>query len=73
MKNPTSSILENGYSVCRLPSAEPIPAWVPVKGFVSITRAAEALSCVCVSDAVPHPVVAEHEVKEPFHITIVIF
>lgn len=46
-------ILDGDYSVSRLPIAAPIPQWADGDGFVSISRATDELSIVCLSRRVP--------------------
>ena len=41
------------YAVARLAPDAPVPSWVPVTGFTSVTRTADELSIVCASGAVP--------------------
>jgi hypothetical protein len=40
-------------AVCRLAADDAFPAWLPARGFVSVTRTAGELSIVCAQDAVP--------------------
>lgn len=47
------AILPETLSVCRLAADDAIPAWLPARGFVSVTRTADELSIVCAQDAVP--------------------
>jgi uncharacterized protein len=46
-------ILDDEYSVNRLPSSAPIPSWADGEGFVSISRTTHELSIVCLSSRVP--------------------
>jgi uncharacterized protein len=46
-------ILDDDYSVNRLPSSAQIPSWADGEGFVSISRATDELSIVCRSSRVP--------------------
>ena len=71
----TLSVLEDSFSVCRLAPDAGIPPWVPAKGFASATRTADELSIVCISDAVPDTVRAEHgfrvlKIEGPFDFSL---
>ena len=45
--------LPEPLAVCRVAASDAFPAWLPVRGFVSVTRTAAELSVVCAADAVP--------------------
>lgn len=47
------TLLGELVTVCRLAADDPLPSWLPTRGFVSITRTADELSIVCSADAVP--------------------
>ncbi|MBU2992521.1 ACT domain-containing protein [Octadecabacter sp. 1_MG-2023] len=47
------STLTGGYSICRLPADAPLPNWAEGAGLVSITRAEDELSIVCLSERAP--------------------
>jgi len=57
------SVMDDSFSVCRLSPDAGIPHWVPAEGFVSVTRTADELSIVCLSDAVPDTVRTEHDFR----------
>jgi hypothetical protein len=57
------SVLDDSFSVCRLAPAAGIPNWVPMESFVSVTRTADELSIVCLSDAVPDTVRTERDFR----------
>lgn len=45
--------LPGRYAICLLPPTAPIPPWVAMGGFLSITRTADELSIICAQDALP--------------------
>ncbi len=47
------SVLPGRFAVCRLQPSSPVPAWLPERGFVSVTRTADELSVVCKESCVP--------------------
>jgi hypothetical protein len=47
------------FAVCRLPPAEPVPAWAGSAVFSSVTRTADELSIICPAAAVPAGVTSE--------------
>ena len=47
------TVLPEPLAVCRLAADDAFPAWLPARGFVSVTRTSEELSVVCAADAVP--------------------
>jgi len=49
----TLTRLTGDYAITRLPEDAPIPDWADGVGLVSITRALDELSVVCLSDRVP--------------------
>lgn len=53
------TLLPEQYAICRLSSAEPIPAWALVGEFFSITKTPDELSIVCAEDNVPQEIQAE--------------
>ena len=53
------SVLPDSLAVCRLSADDPLPPWLPARGFVSVTRTADELSVVCAADAVPPEVRSE--------------
>ena len=53
------TVLDDLLAVCRLAPEEPLPAWIPVRGFVSVTRTGHELSVVCAERAVPSGVRSE--------------
>jgi hypothetical protein len=57
------SILDDTFSVCRLAPEADLPNWVPLSGFVSVTRTNDELSVVCPSGAVPDEVEAQWSFK----------
>jgi uncharacterized protein len=57
------SVLDDSFSVCRLAPDAGIPNWVPTESFVSVTRTANELSIVCLSDAVPDTVRTERDFR----------
>jgi hypothetical protein len=58
---PQSLILEPGeYAVVQLDASAPLPAWLPLAPFWTITRAADELSMVCAAEAVPFDVSHEN-------------
>lgn len=46
-------VVEGDYAIARLAPEAPLPAWLPQKGFCSVTRSADELSVVCLQRAVP--------------------
>ena len=52
-------VLPGRFAVCRLQPSSPIPAWLPERGFVSVTRTADELSVVCEESCVPVGVKAQ--------------
>ena len=53
------SVLPGRFAVCRLEPSSPIPAWLPERGFVSVTRTDDELSIVCEESRVPAGVKAQ--------------
>lgn len=53
------SVLPGRFAVCRLESSSPVPAWLPERGFVSVTRTADELSIVCEESCFPVGVKAQ--------------
>jgi hypothetical protein len=49
----TLQLVAGEFAVCRLPPAEPVPAWAGPAVFSSITRTAEELSIICPAGQVP--------------------
>ncbi|WP_049835989.1 ACT domain-containing protein [Octadecabacter temperatus] len=49
----TFTLLSGDYAITRLPADAPIPAWIDQTGLVSITRADDELSIVCLSSGTP--------------------
>jgi hypothetical protein len=47
------SILAARLSICRLAADNQLPAWLPARGFLSVTRTADELSVVCEENCVP--------------------
>jgi hypothetical protein len=47
------TLLTDHLAVCRLPADDPLPSWLPARGFLSITRTEDELSIACAADAVP--------------------
>lgn len=41
------------YAVCQLDADAPLPPWLPLAPFWSVTRAADELSIICSAEAVP--------------------
>ena len=71
----TLSVLDDSFCVCRLAPDAGIPRWLPAKGFVSVTRTADELSIVCLTDAVPETVRRESgfrvlKIKGPFDFSL---
>jgi len=56
---PDLSQLPGEFGICRLAGDSDLPGWVPVAGFVSITRTADELSIVCEQDRIPGEVRCE--------------
>ena len=52
-------LLPGEFAACRLPPAEPVPAWAGSAVFSSITRTADELSVICPAAPVPAGVKAE--------------
>lgn len=52
-------LVAGDFAVCRLPPAEPVPAWAGSAVFSSVTRTAEELSVICPAAAVPAGIKAE--------------
>ena len=53
-------VLPGRFAACRLPSADPVPAWVPEAGsLVAVARSPDELSIICDDGAVPTGVRAE--------------
>ncbi|MDI1318870.1 MAG: ACT domain-containing protein [bacterium] len=46
-------LLPGEFAACRLPPAEPLPAWAGSAVFSSVTRTADELSIICPAAAVP--------------------
>jgi hypothetical protein len=53
------SILNGTFAICRLLPGDPLPAWLPMGGFVSFTRTDEELSVVCSETVVPEGIRSE--------------
>src|SRR5262252_8572505 len=53
------ALLENLFAVCQLPSDAPIPEWALSGELLSITRATDELSIVCLAQNVPAGVKAD--------------
>ena len=49
----TLQIIPGEFAVCRLPAAEPVPAWAGSGVFSSVTRTADELSILCPAAQVP--------------------
>lgn len=49
----TLQLIPGEFSVCRLPSSAPVPAWSDSAIFSSITRTADELSIICPIELVP--------------------
>ena len=53
-------VLPDRFAACQLPSADPVPAWVPDAGsLVAVARTPHELSIICEDGAVPKGVRAE--------------
>lgn len=48
------SILSGDYAITRLPADAPLPAWLNGAGLISMTRAQDELSIVCLADRAPN-------------------
>jgi len=47
-------IVEPGeYAVCQLEAGEPLPPWLPIAPFWTVTRADDEVSIICSAEAVP--------------------
>lgn len=46
-------VVAGEFAVCRLPAAEPVPAWAGSGVFSSVTRTADELSILCPAAQVP--------------------
>jgi len=46
-------VVAGEFAVCRLPAAEPVPAWAGSAVFSSVTRTADELSVICPAAQVP--------------------
>jgi uncharacterized protein len=55
----TLSLLHQSLLICRLPADAPIPDWLPVDGFLSVTRTPNELSLVCSREGVPESIQQE--------------
>ncbi len=53
-------MLDEELAICRLPSGEPLPAWM-AGPFISVTRTINELSVVCAAVSVPALVTADRE------------
>ena len=51
--------LADELAICRLAPASPVPDWLPLSGFTTVTRTSEELSVVCRAEAVPTDVKSE--------------
>ena len=49
----TLTVLPDRYAICRLDASAPVPEWAGHGEFVSITRAADELSIVCLERNIP--------------------
>lgn len=49
----TFRLLPDRLAVCRLSARARVPAWLPNRGFVSLTRTTSELSIVCAEESVP--------------------
>ncbi len=49
----TLQLIPGDFAICRLPAAEPVPAWAGSSVFSSVTRTADELSILCPSAQVP--------------------
>lgn len=47
------SVLSERLSICGLPADNRLPAWLPARGFFSLTRTGDQLSVVCEEACVP--------------------
>lgn len=47
------STLSGDYAITRLPADAPLPAWLDGAGLVSMTRAEDELSIMCLADRAP--------------------
>ncbi|MFC6338085.1 ACT domain-containing protein [Pseudomonas sp. CCM 7891] len=54
-------VLPELYSISRLDSKDPIPAWADGDGFVSIARSADELSIVCHQSRVPEGIKSDRD------------
>ena len=52
----TLRLLPAAFAICRLEPEEPIPAWLPRRGFTATIRAEDELSIYCDETAVPQDV-----------------
>lgn len=59
MNTLTLSVLPEKLGICRLPSGEPIPSWLNMHHFISITKTDDELSIVCTLESIPNNVKVE--------------
>ena len=55
----TLQLIPGEFAVCRLPPAEPVPAWADSAVFSSVTRTTDELSIICPAAPVPAGIKAE--------------
>ena len=53
------SLLPGKFSVCRLPVAAELPAWIFQENLFAVVRTEDELSMVCLQESVPASVVSE--------------
>ena len=64
MSRSLALVVEPGeLAVCRLAPQAAVPPWVPVAGFVSVTRTVDELSIVCDASAGPRPPAGDPSVE----------
>jgi hypothetical protein len=62
MESPlTIEVLDGQMAICRLPKDAPIPEWLDLEQFHSITRTREELSIVCSENCVPGDTACERD------------
>lgn len=49
----TLAVLDGELAVARLAPDAPVPGWLPVTGFTTVSRTADELSVLCDAEAVP--------------------
>lgn len=56
-------ILEDLYSICKLPPNDDIPDWMNINKFYSVTKTDEELSILCVQQNIPNDIECEKDWK----------